>query len=41
MKQISKGEVTPHDGVILTLREYEDYLKDKTILEELSKIIKK
>lgn len=40
MRTISKGELSDIDGVILTLSEYEQFMKDKNILEELSRIIK-
>lgn len=39
MRTISKGETSEIDGIILTLSEYEKIMKDKSIIEELAKLI--
>ena len=39
MKLISKGEKTPHEGILLTLEEYNQVLLDKQILDEMEELI--
>lgn len=41
MEIISKGEKTPHDGVLLTLEEYNQVLIEKHILDQMEKLCDK